>query len=131
MRTRSITLLVLVIGAALFAILNWKSITAPAELNLLLTRVEAPLGLTMLVALSALTGIYLFFLAQSDAQALVEARRQAKEIERLRAAADKAEDSRFVALQELIALEFSRLHKGEEPSPADAAAGSAVGSPES
>jgi len=47
-------LLVLVLGG-LFAWLNWPEVTRTAPLSLGFTRVEAPLGLVLLVALGVVT----------------------------------------------------------------------------
>ena len=53
-------LLVLVLGG-LFAWLNWPEVTRTAPLSLGFTRVEAPLGLVLLVALGVVTLLYLLF----------------------------------------------------------------------
>lgn len=44
MRTRTVLMLTLLALIGIFALLNWQSFTAPANLNFLIARIEAPLG---------------------------------------------------------------------------------------
>ena len=70
-------LLVLVLGG-LFAWLNWPEVTRTAPLSLGFTRVEAPLGLVLLVALGVVTLLYLLFTFGLETAALLEVRRYAR-----------------------------------------------------
>jgi uncharacterized integral membrane protein len=112
MSIRPRTLLVVVILALLgaFAGLNWPAFTAPATLNLLFLRVEAPLGLTMLGAVAAVTLLYFLFAIGVETASLLETRRHARELEVQRRLADEAETSRFAELRRYLEAELERLH---------------------
>lgn len=58
---------------AVFVIANWRVLTAQTELNLLVTRVTAPLGLVMLGSMAALTLLFLVFVVWLETRALVRA----------------------------------------------------------
>ena len=114
-RTLFVLLVLVLLGA--FAALNWPTFTAPATLNLLFLRIEAPLGLTMLGVVAALTLLYLLFVIGVETAALLEARRHARELEAQRRLADEAEASRFAELRRYLEAELGQLHG----LPADAA----------
>lgn len=106
-RTAFVLLVLALLGA--FAALNWAAVTAPTSLNLLLGRVEAPIGLAMLGVAVGLTVLYLLFAATTETAALLEARRHAREMDAQRRLAEEAEASRLAGLRRYLEGELERL----------------------
>ncbi len=107
MRFRTVLALSVAVLLTVFIILNWRVFAAPAHLNLLLTSLDAPVGLLMLalfalglLVLSAYVGVW-------QGTLLMEFRRQAKELQAQRALAESAEASRFTDLGGLIRTELA------------------------
>lgn len=113
MNLRNLTVLVFLLLVALFAGLNWPLITAPSEINLLFTRVSAPLGLILLGVVALLTLLYFVFIAVIETGSLLEVRRYARQVEQARKLADQAEASRFAELKNYLEQELSALAKGQ------------------
>jgi uncharacterized integral membrane protein len=114
MKPRSIIVVVLLVCAALFAILNWTAFSASTTIDLAVMQIEAPLGVIMLSFVVLLSLVYLALLARIEALALVESRKQGRELERLRKLADGAQDSRLQELANQIAVEFEFLRESLE-----------------
>jgi uncharacterized integral membrane protein/regulator of replication initiation timing len=113
MNLRNLTVLVLLLLVALFAGLNWPLFTAPSEINLLFTRVSAPLGLILLGVIALLSLLYFIFIAMIETGALIEIRRYARQVEQARKLADQAEASRFKELKGYLEQELSALAQGQ------------------
>lgn len=109
MRTRTLLVVIVLLLIAAFVAGNWAVITAPAKFNLLLTSVDAPLGLVMFGILILIVVAFAIYLAVWQGAMLVESRRQAKELQSQRELADRAEASRFTELSGLLHDEFTRL----------------------
>lgn len=94
----------------LLAALNWQTLMTPAPIDLLVMRIDAPLGVVML-ALTALV-VAMFFIATLSNQIgyLLETRKLLKEIQRVQAIADQSEASRMEDLRQMIAKEFQLLN---------------------
>jgi hypothetical protein len=108
-RLKSLLILVAATLAALFVVLNWRVFAAPANLNLLLTQAEVPVGVVMLM-LFALALVVLWILVSGwQGTLLAEFRRQAKELQAQRLLAESAEASRFTELGALIREEVAKL----------------------
>lgn len=103
-------LLLLLLGAlvAAVAVWNWDVFSASTDLWLGFGTVSIPLGVTLLALLVLVTVLFLVHAVYTQGSALLEARRHTKEMQANRDLADKAEASRFTALREYIADEFSR-----------------------
>ncbi|WP_457629984.1 DNA cytosine methyltransferase [Oceanithermus sp.] len=114
MNLRTLTVTVVLLLVALFAALNWSLITAPAEINLVVTRVSAPLGLILLAVIALLSVLYFVFLAMIETSSLIEVRRYAREVQQARKLADKAEASRFAELKKFLESELSGLKSGQQ-----------------
>lgn len=110
MKPRTLIVLAVLFVTLLFAALNWAAFSAPTTLNLLFAKVQAPLGVLMLLTLATVTVIYLLFLAQVDASALLESRRQAKELDKARKLADDQEASRFDSLRKAIEVDVEQIN---------------------
>jgi len=116
---RSILLIVLFALLAAFAALNWAAFTATTSLTLGFTSVQAPLGLVMLALSALLALVFLGFAFYVRTSALLEGRRQMKELQAQRERADKAESSRITQLQQSLEAGLNRVaeqmnaHKNE------------------
>jgi hypothetical protein len=110
-QARNLALLIVLVFLALFAGLNWASFAEPTDLRLLVTTVAVPLGVVMLVVVAALTAFYGFSMARYQVQLAVERSRAAKELEKVRALADKAEESRFEKLGAYLREELGEIRR--------------------
>ncbi len=109
MKVRSIVLLLLLVFIALFTVMNWSAIMTPTSLSLLVTRVQAPLGLILLMLLGFVTAAFLTFVAYLQSTVLLDTRRHTKELQSQRQLADQAEASRFTELRSFISQELLRV----------------------
>ncbi|GGN04753.1 hypothetical protein GCM10007092_19210 [Thermus composti] len=114
MNARLFFALVFLLLLALFAWLNWGELTKPSVLSLGLTRVEAPLGLSLVIALGVVTLLYLLFSIGLETAALLEVRRYARELLHYKKLAEDAEQSRFTELKRYLEAEFQRLAEAEK-----------------
>jgi uncharacterized integral membrane protein len=109
MRLPTVALLVLLVVVTLFTALNWTAFTTPAQLSLIVTTVEAPLGVLMLMLTGGVVAAFLIFLVYLQTSTALEARRLAKELKSQRELADRAEASRFTELRTFLAQELASL----------------------
>lgn len=109
MKLPTVALLILLAVVALFTALNWAAFTAPAQLSLIVTTVQAPLGVLMLFLVGAITAAFLAFVVYLQTSTTLEARRLAKELKSQRELADSAEASRFTELRNFLAQELAAL----------------------
>lgn len=109
MQLRSLFLLLIVAALAVFAALNWSAFTAPTSLSLVFGTVEAPLGVLLLGVIALLAVVFLTFVVYLQTTVLMESRRSARELGAQRDLADKAEASRFTALQGYIEERLARV----------------------
>jgi uncharacterized integral membrane protein len=98
-------LLVLAIVAG-FSLANWRVITAPTDISLLVTTIQAPLGLILLGLMLLVTVLFLAFLVYLQTTVLIESRRHARELDAQRQLADQAEASRFTDLRGFVEQEL-------------------------
>jgi hypothetical protein len=110
---------------AALALVNWSTLMAPAPLDLLLMRIQAPLGVVMLGLAAVLAALFFFAYLYNQIGSMLEANRLLKEIQRVQGLADKAEASRIEALHQLIAAEFRSVNErlsqlSAQPAPARA-----------
>jgi uncharacterized integral membrane protein len=122
MGSRLLVVLLIVVLVGGFAALNWSAFAARVPLSFLVARVEAPLGLIMLGVLAALTLLYLAFTASRETHALLEGRRQARELEAERRRADQADASRYTELRRYLEAELGALRTLAEDSSRQAVA---------
>ncbi len=94
---------------AALSILNWSTLMMPAPIDLLILRIEAPLG-GILVGLTGVL-VVLFFIASLRNQigALLEANRLNKEVQRLQTIEDEAIRRELASLREQVNNEFDYL----------------------
>jgi uncharacterized integral membrane protein len=110
MHARTLSVVVLLLLIAVFAALNWSAFTASSTLSLGLATVEGPLGLILLAIIGLLAAVFVVYVAVLQTSFLMEARRNARELQAQRELADQAEASRFT---ELRAHLDSRLNEME------------------
>ena len=96
---------------AALAVLNWSTLTTPAQLDLVIAQVQAPLGVVLLGVTAVLAALFLFTSLQNQIGSLLETRRLFKEVKRVQDLADKAEASRIESLHEHMATEFRQLNE--------------------
>ena len=109
MKVRTLLLLLVLLAVVLFVALNWAAVIAPATLSLLVTTVEAPLGLIMLGMLVLVTGAFALFMGFQQTAILLEARQQARELQAQRKLADQAEASRITELHNLLNATLQKM----------------------
>ena len=110
MKLRTIIVIALLFLVGLFAAANWAAFTTRVTLSFIVGAVEAPLGLLMLGVVGVLAVVFLLFLGKAETLALLEARKQHKELEKARKLADDEEASRLNELMRLIETRFDELH---------------------
>jgi uncharacterized integral membrane protein len=110
------TILVLVVSGllALFAVVNWSTFVTPTHLSLVVTSVDAPLGLVMLGFTVALAAVLLGYALKVQINALSDSRRQSQELRRLRELAEQAEASRFTELRKYLDQELASLRQAQQ-----------------
>lgn len=114
MSARTLFALLVLLLLILFSWLNWGEITRSTTLSLGLTRVEAPLGLVLVVALGVVSLLYLLFTIGLETAALLEVRRYARELLHYKKLAEEAEQSRYTELRRYLEAEFQRLAEVEK-----------------
>lgn len=108
---RSLLLVLICAAVIVFVGVNWDAMNQPMDLSLVFTEVHAPLGLILLALMALLAAAFVGVIAYTQAMALVESRRHARELQAQRELADKAEASRFTALREHMDEEVQRLRE--------------------
>ena len=99
---RTILLLIIALVIAGLAALNWGVLSAPSEVNLGLTTIQAPLGILMLALTVLLCVLFIAYVLSLQGSVMLEARRHNKEMTAQRELADKAEASRFTELRQVL-----------------------------
>ena len=116
MRFRNLFLLLVLVVVALFAVLNWSAFSTPTKLNLVFTRIEAPLGLLMLWVVAGLSALYFLFVGWLETASLLETKRFSREMEAQRRVADNAEASRFSDFRQELNAKLEGLRTLASPS---------------
>jgi len=114
MSLRWVILLVVGIGIAGFVGSNWSAVTAPTDINLLVTSLHAPLGLILLVLMVLLCVLFGVFVVYLQGTLLREARRHARELAAQRELAEQAEASRLTELRGYLEQQITRLSAAQE-----------------
>ncbi len=100
----------LAIVAAL-CVLNWHTLAVDAPIDLVLWKINAPLGIVLLGVTGVLFAFFMVAYLHNQIGSLIETRKLLKEIQRVQGLADKAEASRIENLHQLIATEFRLLNE--------------------
>jgi len=108
MRIRSLLLALVLALIAAFTVLNWSVFLADTPLSLGVSTVQAPLGLIMLGLLIFMVAYCLVYVLYLQSNVLMDARRNAKELQTNRELADKAEASRFTELRGFLEADMKQ-----------------------
>jgi len=119
MRARTAVLLLVLVALGIFAALNWPAITTPTSLNFVVTRVDAPLGMVLLVVTALVTILYALLLTWIETAALLESRRAARELQTQRQLAESAETSRYTALEAHVQSSLASMRAAFDASSRD------------
>ncbi|HEY7318944.1 MAG TPA: LapA family protein [Candidatus Binatia bacterium] len=115
MYLRTLLILTVLGGVAIFAAVNWHAFMAPTTLSLVFASTEAPLGLILLAVVGVLTLLFLLYVVYLQSSVLVENRRNARELQTQRELAEQAEISRINHLRSFLENELVKLgQKGDE-----------------
>ena len=106
---RALVFFLVLVFIGLFALINWDVFSATTPLTLGFTTVQAPLGLIMLGLVAFLCVLFTVWVISLQATALVESRRQTRELQVQRDLADKAEASRFTELRTELVARLDRM----------------------
>jgi uncharacterized integral membrane protein len=109
MKAPTLLLLLVLAVIVVFAAVNWSVITAPTTVSLLVTDVQAPLGLLLLGITVVITALFLIFVVYLQTTVLLDARRHSRELQAQRELADKAEASRFTDLRIYLDTELRKV----------------------
>ncbi len=109
MRPRSIVFIAIAVLLLFIVLANWAVIAQPTELNLLVTTLNAPLGLLFLIVALAVFTIDFAVHSFSRLSWSRERRDLTAQIERQRVLADQAEESRIRELREAMERELAGI----------------------
>ncbi len=109
MKPRTVTYIIVLLILLVFVLANWAVITRPTQINLLVARVDAPLGILLLLIAGVILAIDAIVHALSRHAWTKERRSLTEQLERQRARADEAEASRIQALHELVERETAMI----------------------
>jgi uncharacterized integral membrane protein len=107
--TRALALCLVLVLIGAFALVNWTAFSASTTLSIGVTTFEAPLGLIMLGLVVFLCVLFTVWVISLQAGALLDARRQTRELQAQRDLADRAEASRFTELRAELLARLDRL----------------------
>ena len=106
---RALALCLILVLVGLFALANWGAFAAPTTLSVGVTTLQAPLGLIMLGLVVFLCVLFTVWVISLQAGALLDARRQTRELQAQRDLADRAEASRFTELRAELMARLDRM----------------------
>jgi len=109
MQAPTVLLLAILALVGIFTVANWGVIMAPTTVSMLVTDVQAPLGLILVSITLLLTALFLIFVVYLQTNVLLDARRHSKELQAQRELADKAEASRFTDLRTYLDVELRKV----------------------
>jgi len=109
MRPRNVAFIVIALLLLFIVLANWSVIVQPTQLNLLITTLNAPLGLLIVLVGMAVFAIDFTVHSLSRLSWSRERRELTAQIERQRLLADQAEESRVRALQEQLEREAASI----------------------
>lgn len=111
MKARGILLTVLLILFALFAAINWATLTTPLPVDLLILRVEIPVGLVLLAVTAALALIFFTGALFDRAGQLQEIRQLERQLDKTRQKADQKQAGEVAQLKDAVQAWGSSLER--------------------
>ncbi|HEY3655215.1 MAG TPA: hypothetical protein VGL34_09495 [Steroidobacteraceae bacterium] len=109
MRLRTLLAIIVAVLIAAFLVVNWQVLAAPAKVSFVFGSIETPIGVVLLAICAPVLLALMVYVGMWQSTALLESRRQAKELQAQRILADNAEASRFTELGALIRSEITGL----------------------
>jgi uncharacterized integral membrane protein len=109
MKPRSVLYMVALLLIGVFTLANWGLLTGPAELNPLIARIQAPLGVLIVLICGVLILVDLSVHALSQRAWTRERRTLAKDLDGLRLRAERDEESRTGALRAAMERELAAI----------------------
>ncbi len=104
-----VVILVALLLLAVFTLVNWSVLSAPAMLSFIAFDVEGPLGVILLGAMLVLVALFVLYALTLRTTMLVESRRHNQELLAQRKLAETAEASRLSELRLQVEREFAQL----------------------
>lgn len=114
MNLRTLAIVIVLAFVAGFAVLNWSAINSPMDLNFVFTKVQAPLGMVLLLIMALLLVLFLLYILYMQANIMLDNRRRDKDMEHQRELADQAELSRFTELRDYLQGELLKADERDE-----------------
>ena len=111
MKIRTIVFLSILLLVLFIAGINWDAFTTPVEISLLFTKINLPIGLSMLAVLGIMGIVFLAFIGRTQTMALLEHRTLSKELKKAQKLASEEEESRFRELKTSFDEEVEFLHR--------------------
>jgi hypothetical protein len=109
MKPRSVLYIVIGLLLAVLVLINWSVIAQSTELNLIFAKVQAPLGVLIILIAAAILAVDFTVYSLNRLSWTRERRELAVQIEQQRLRADQAEESRIRELREIIEREMSEV----------------------
>jgi len=109
MRARHVGLVVVLVILGLLGAANWTTIMQPTDLNLLVSRVQAPFGLVMLSVVGMMACLYIVILLLGERHLRNENAKQAQELAALRKQVIEEHDSQVQNLEHVFRGELAEL----------------------
>ncbi|MDT3706921.1 MAG: hypothetical protein ROZ09_08835 [Thiobacillus sp.] len=104
-----VVILVALLLLAVFTLVNWSVLSAPAMLSFIAFDVEGPLGVILLGAMLVLVALFVLYALTLRTTMLVESHRHNQELLAQRKLAETAEASRLSELRLQVEREFAQL----------------------
>lgn len=111
MKARGILLTVLLVLFGLFAAINWPTLTTPLPVDLLVLRIEVPIGLVLLAVTAGLALIFFAGALFDRAGQLQEIRYLERQLDKARAKADEKQAGEVAQLKEAVQAWGSSLER--------------------
>lgn len=114
MKIRTFILFLVLVLITIFVAINWNEFLQQTTISFLFGKVQAPLGLIMLVLLILLSLLFLVYALYLRSSAFISERQISKDLKEARELAEKAEQSRFTELKQIIESEFQKHTVSEQ-----------------
>ena len=99
MKIRTLGMLLIVIVMAVFLIINWGTLSQVTTVNLVYTKMEAPLGIIVVAAFAAVVVLLMAYTVWQQASVMMELRAAYKEARTARQMAEDADKSRIAEIR--------------------------------
>ncbi len=111
MRFRGVLLTIVVVLGLVLAVFNWDALAAPVPFDFLFTRLELPLGLTMLVFVVVLASLFFLGALFDRASQLRQVTQLERQLDALRGKLEACRQAEVGQLEQALAEGFQDLNK--------------------